>query len=91
MLRKPIIRRLLILLIKFPNTFTKAADELKPECLVEYAGKLADTFNSFYTAEPVVKELDEGKKRTKLYIVKTVEIVLKNILTLLGIEAPERM
>jgi len=90
-LRKPIIRRLLILLIKFPKTFTKAADELKPECLVEYAGKLADTFNSFYTTEPVIKEPDEGKKRTKLYIVKTVEIVLKNILTLLGIEAPERM
>ena len=90
-LRKPIIRRLLILLIKFPRVFAKAADELKPEYLVEYAGKLADTFNSFYTTEPVIKEPNEGKRRTKLYIVKTVEIVLKNILTLLGIEAPERM
>jgi len=90
-LKKPIIRRLLILLIKFPKVFVETAEELKPEYLAEYAGKLADTFNSFYTMEPVLKEPVEEKKRTKLYIVKTVEIVLKNILTLLGIEAPERM
>lgn len=90
-LKKPIVRKLLILLIKFPKIFVKAAEELKPEYLVEYAGKLADTFNSFYTVEPVLKEPVEEKKRTKIYIVKTIEIVLKNILTLLGIEAPERM
>lgn len=90
-LRKDKIRKLIILISKFPRTFKKTVDELKPEYLIDYAGKLADAFNSFYTVEPVLKEKDTKKKETKLYLVAATEIVFKNILTTLGIKAPERM
>jgi len=84
-------RRLLMTLIKFPWIFAKASDELKPELIVEYAGKLADSFNSFYAKIPVLTEKDYQRKLAKLMLVKASEIVLRNILSLLGIAAPERM
>ncbi len=84
-------RKLLLNIVKFPWVFAKAADELKPELLINYAGKLADIFNSFYAKVPVLAEKDENKRRSKLLLVKATEIVLKNILDVLGIEAPERM
>ena len=84
-------RKLLMELIKFPWVFAKASDELRPEFIVEYAGKLADSFNSFYAKIPVLAEKDYRKKLAKLMLVKASEVVLKNILTLLGIVAPERM
>jgi len=84
-------RRLLMTLTKFPWVFAKASDELKPELIVEYAGKLADSFNSFYAKIPVLAEKDYQRKLAKLMLVKASEIVLRNILSLLGIAAPERM
>ncbi len=84
-------RKLVLLLAKWPTVAVKAADELRPELIVEYAGKLADEFNSFYQEDPVIKEPDEGVREFKLCLVYAVECTLKSVLSMLGIPAPERM
>ncbi len=85
-------RKLVIQLYQYPYYFAKAADELKPEILVAYLGKLADTFNKWYSqGDSAVNEPHEPTRNFKLEMVKTVKIVVGSALKLLGIEPIERM
>jgi arginyl-tRNA synthetase (EC 6.1.1.19) len=84
-------RKLLILIAKFPVVMKKACDELRPEDLVAYLREVADVFNKIYNYERVLQEPDRGKRFTKLLIVKGVERVLHNGLSVLGITPLKRM
>jgi len=84
-------KRLVKLLSQMPDVFSKASDELRPEYIVEYLGRVAEEFNSFYAEDPVIGEPDEGKRNFKLALVETTRIVLKNALNALGIAAPSKM
>jgi arginyl-tRNA synthetase len=75
----------------FPEVFENAAKELKPADILAYANMLADKFNRFYAALPVLKAEPRGLCGARLMLVESVRIVLKNALSLLGIEAPRRM
>ena len=83
--------KLIKLIAKYPSTQAKAADDLKPEILVDYINKLADTFNSWYQEDPVIHEPNPGKRNLKTTITYAVKIVLANTLETLGIKAPPRM
>ncbi len=84
-------KSLLLRIAEFPEVTKKAGEELAPEKIAIYLSQLADEFNKFYHEHPVSKEPDEGYKHLKLAIVKATANVLKRGLSLLGIEAPERM
>ncbi len=84
-------RELLIALASFPETFEGAVTELKPGDITAYANDLADKFNSFYAAVPVLKADTPGLLGARLALVDAVRIVQRNALSLLGIKAPERM
>jgi len=75
----------------FPEVFEGAATELKPGDITAYANTLADKFNSFYAALPVLRADTPGLVGARLILVDAVRVVLRNALSLLGIEAPERM
>lgn len=84
-------RTLVIQAAMYPYIFAKAADELKPELLVAYINKLADTFNKWYPQDHVIREPDEGKRAFKLALTKTVETILENTMRILGIPILERL
>ena len=84
-------RELIMTLAGFPEAFEGAAKELKPGDITAYANQLADRFNSFYASLPVLKAETPGLMGARLELVDAVRIVLWNALTLLGIDAPERM
>jgi len=84
-------RDLVMMVARFPEVFEKAVEELKPGDISAYANALADRFNSFYAALPVLKAEPRGLAGARLMLVDAVRIVLRNALSLLGIEAPERM
>ncbi|MFP3233213.1 MAG: arginine--tRNA ligase [Sulfolobaceae archaeon] len=84
-------RRLLILIAKFPEVLSKASDEMRPEDLIDFLKKLSDTFNRWYNNERVLQEQDQGKRMTRLFLVKGVERVLFNGLNAIGIKPLERM
>ncbi|MBC8498292.1 arginine--tRNA ligase [Candidatus Bathyarchaeota archaeon] len=90
-LTHPKERELLIALASFPETFEGAVTELKPGDITAYANNLADKFNSFYAAVPVLKAETPGLLGARLALVDAVRIVQGNALSLLGIKAPERM
>ena len=75
---------------RFPRIIESVVTELRPHILAIYARELADTFNSFYHFEPVLKS--EGKIRDRrLTLVKAAQNTLKESLQTLGIDAIHTM
>ena len=91
LLGHPLERDLVMMIARFPEVFVSAAEDLQPNEVAEYANLLADKFNSFYAALPVIRAEPEGLSGARLALVNAVRIVLRNALDLLRIEAPERM
>ncbi len=75
---------------RFPAIIEKVITELRPHILATYAHELADTFNTFYHYEPVLKS--EGNVRARrLTLVKAAQNTLKESLETLGIDAISTM
>ncbi|KYH42376.1 MAG: arginyl-tRNA synthetase [Candidatus Bathyarchaeota archaeon B26-1] len=91
LLRKPAEKSLILLLAKFPDVLIEAAESLKPNVVAEFAYSLADRFNAFYAALPVLKAEPPELRSGRIALVDAVRIVLRNSLRIMGIEAPERM
>ncbi len=75
---------------EFTEAVSKAANSYSPYILANYLFELAQEFNSFYQAFPVLTA-EPKIKASRLALVKTVSIVLKTGLNLLGIEELEEM
>ncbi|MEM4505353.1 MAG: arginine--tRNA ligase [Candidatus Bathyarchaeia archaeon] len=91
LLREKLEREIVLAIAEFPEVFIEAADMLKPNIIAEYANALADKFNTFYNAFPVIKAEPVELSDARLALVDAVRIVLRNALNLIGIFAPERM
>ncbi len=75
---------------RFPFIIEEIVQELKPHLLALYARELADLFNSFYHADPVLKS--QGITRdSRLSLVKATQNTLKEALETLGIDAIRSM
>jgi arginyl-tRNA synthetase len=91
LLKERIEHDILLMLARFPEVFTEAADNLKPNLIADFANSLADKFNTFYNALPVLKAQPRELSDARLALVEAAKTVLGNALNLLGIEAPEKM
>lgn len=91
LLKEKLEQELVFTLAEFPETFIEAVETLKPNLIADYANALADKFNTFYNAFPVIKAEPPGLSDARLALVDAVRIVLRNALNLVGITAPERM
>lgn len=79
----------LSLLMKFEEVIKQAYHQFDPSQIAKYTIDLAQAFNKYYGA---VRILDEDEqKQARLQLVKSVTIVLKEGLRLLGVKAPEQM
>ncbi len=75
-----------------PEEILAAAELYEPHRLTRYAQDLARDFHVFYDRCPVLKEDTPNDIRdARLVLISAAQIVLKNVLTLLGVSAPERM
>lgn len=91
LLKESLERDIILLLARFPEVFTGAVNTLKPNAISDFADALADKFNSFYNALPVIKAEPPELSDARLALVDATSIVFRNILRLLGIEALEKM
>lgn len=78
-------------LAEFPEVVMKAAENHSPNLICNYIFDLAQNFNAFYESVPVLKEKSNNLKRMRLALVEATAQVIKNGLSLLGIEVLERM
>ena len=72
-----------------PTEIAYAAQELEPYRMARYATDLATLFHSFYNSCRVLTD-DEALRDARLVLVNATRITLRNVLTLLGVSAPER-
>ncbi len=63
----------------------------EPAFVAKYAFQLAQTFNNFYHRHHILSEENEQKRALLLQLTELVEAQLVRALSLLGIEAPEKM
>jgi arginyl-tRNA synthetase len=91
LLKEEIEHGIVLDLACFPDVFIEATEFLKPNLIADYANGLADKFNTFYNALPVIKAEPQGLSDARLALVDAVRIVLRNALNLIGIVAPEKM
>jgi len=91
LLKERVERELILFLAGFPEVFIEAAEFLKPNAIADFATDIADRFNSFYNALPVIKAKPQGLSDARLALVDAVRIVLRNALNLIGVKAPEKM
>jgi arginyl-tRNA synthetase len=91
LLKEKVEQEMVLALASFPETFVEAAEFLKPNLIADFANALADKFNSFYNAFPVIKAEPRELSDARLALVDAVRIVLQNALMLVGIVAPEKM
>jgi len=91
LLKEPLEHEIVLALASFPDTFVEASEYLKPNMIADFANSLADKFNTFYNALPVIKAEPQGLSDARLALTDAVRIVLRNALALIGIKAPEKM
>ena len=75
---------------RLPEEIQRAAKELKPNLLANYAYELAKSFNDFYNQCPVLGA-EPNVRAARLALVAAARLCLGNTLRLLGIRAPEVM
>ena len=91
LLKERLERELVMALASFPDIFIDASEYLKPNLIADYTNGLADKFNTFYGALPVIKAEPKELGQARLELTEAVRTVLNNALTLIGVVAPEKM
>lgn len=84
-------RELYLYLTEFPYAVKGAADDLAPNILIDYIYSLCVMINKFYHEYKVVSETDDVKKYSRVSALKLVYRLLTTLLSIFGIEIPERM
>ena len=67
-----------------------AMEKLEPSIISRHLVEIAKSFNKFYNNTNILKSTEE-EQRARMSLVFATKIALKNLLALLGIDAPERM
>ena len=91
LLKEKLECELVLAVASFPDTFIEATEYLKPNLIADFANALADKFNTFYNALPVIKAEPQELSDSRLALTDAVRIVLHNALNLIGVVAPEKM
>ena len=87
----PTERQLALVLLRYGSVVEDVARTLEPHRLCGYLHEVADAFNSFYQACPVMRADDDRQRRSRLRISDLTRRVLADGLGLLGIGSPDRM
>jgi arginyl-tRNA synthetase len=84
-------REIIKLLHSLPSVVEQAAQNFSPAMVANYAYDLAKTFNSFYQDTPILREENADIRSFRVALCDVVATAIRNTMTILGIEVPERM
>lgn len=81
---------ILRLLYKFPEVVIDSCEKNEPYMITRHIVEIAKMFNKFYNSTQIIID-NEELRRSRLTLVYATKTVLKNGLSLLGIDAPQKM
>ncbi len=76
---------------EYPVAVEQAGKDYSPSGIANYCYELTKIFNQFYHDYSILNEEDEQKRQTRLVLARNVAKIIKNGMSLLGIDVPERM
>lgn len=91
LLTEPMEHELIRKLAEFPSAVVLSAEAREAHHVPHYLHELAGIFHPYYNQHRVLDPSDMGKMHARLILIQSVQTVLKNGLTLLGISAPVSM
>jgi len=77
-------------LISFPDCIEEVTSKLEPQIIINYLQNIALIFHRFYSKNKVLTDNMELSK-SRLLLIKAIQIILRNGLDIIGISHPERM
>ena len=89
-LTSPAAQALMLLLARYPDMLSHAAEGLAPHDVAFYLRELAASYHSYYDAERILVD-EEAIKLARLALVAATAQVLHNGLAVLGVSAPRKM
>ncbi len=89
-LQSPQAQALMLMLAKYPEMLTSAAQDFAPHDVTFYLRELAASYHSYYDAERILVD-DVAVKVARLALVSATAQVLHNGLAVLGVDAPQKM
>ncbi len=89
-LNTPAAQSLMLILAKYPDMLTNAAQGFAPHDVTFYLRDLASQYHSYYDAERILVD-DIAVKKARLALVSATAQVLRNGLAVLGVSAPTKM
>ncbi|MGB9679057.1 MAG: arginine--tRNA ligase [Thermoanaerobacteraceae bacterium] len=90
LLKEEVEKDLIKKLAYFPEEITIAANTMAPHRITRYILEVASNFHSFYNSCRV-KGVDENLMKARLVLIIAVRTVIKNVLDMMNITAPEKM
>lgn len=82
---------LLKFMMDFPGEVNKAANEKAPYLITNYIHRLAELVHAFYTECRVIDRNNIDVTKSRLALCKAAQIILRNALNLIGVDAPRHM
>jgi len=90
LLNQPEEMALIKLMARYPEVIEGAAKSLEPHRVTFYLNDLASVFHGYYNKNKVISDNRE-LTAARLFLIKSISIVLGNALKILGVNAPEKM
>jgi arginyl-tRNA synthetase len=90
LLKEPEELALIKMMSRYPEMIEGAVRSLEPHRITFYLNEIAGIFHSYYNKNKVISD-DNNLTAARLFFVKTIRIILKNALAILGVSAPEKM
>jgi len=84
-------RLLALKIAQFANVVARAAEEVEPSIISDFVYSLAQTFSSFYNTSSIMNAENTQLAASRLQLARISRDMLKQLLFLLGISAPEVM
>jgi len=84
-------KELIIKLYNFKAVVKQAAADFSPALIANYVYDLAKEYSAYYNDTPIFKEEDKALVLFRLQLSQTIGIAIKDALSLLGIDVPDRM
>ncbi len=84
-------RKLMLILGQMPDVLKSSRDAYLPNYLCDFAYSLSQEFNRFYRECHILSEEDKARQASWISLIETVLGQMELVLSILGIEIPDRM
>ena len=82
--------QLIYKITEFEDLILKLSSSLEPQLLANYLFEIATSLHKYYASSKIISD-DTNLTKARICLIRAIQIVIKNGLTILGISCPKKM